>query len=52
MASNGRPVSAESAPSGTDRPRIAEYWGRVVKVSALRAGLAGHQQSERQRNNQ
>ena len=33
-------------------PRIAEYWDRVVKVQALRADLAGHEQSERQRNHQ
>jgi hypothetical protein len=30
----------------------SEYWGRVMKVAGLRAGLAGHQQSERQRNHQ
>jgi len=31
----------QSAPSELIEPRIAE-WGRVVKVPALRAGLAGH----------
>jgi hypothetical protein len=33
----------QSAPSELIEPRIAEYWGRVVKVPALRAGLTGHQ---------
>jgi hypothetical protein len=39
-------------PAELIEPRIAEYWGRVVKVGALRAGLAVHQQSEWQRNHQ